>query len=192
MLVCKSLTMKQIIKLCLTSMLLFLMACSSNNPIPIVTGNTQEFFKYTVNNQPERIFDSYASGHFVASPTNDPYKRFFFRASSQETQAGSLIVDGDFTFQDWSVFMSSTNYNWGVSDGVTANFYFTELTPGNMFFSHPIVLPNNPVNCVVTVHPLNVGDYIEFTFSGDYLDASDTSIQGTVSGEGRIKRKADQ
>lgn len=184
--------MKTILKLTILYTFLLLFSCENDDDVIIPTGNTQEYFKYTLNNGTERIFDSYAAGHFVASNTNDPYKKFFFRAATQETQAGNLIVDADFTFQDWTTFLNTTNFTWGVSDGTTANFYFSELTPGNMFFSHPIILPSNPVNCIVTVHPVNVGDYLEFTFSGNYNEASDASIQGTVSGEGRIKRNADQ
>ena len=38
----------------------------------------------------------------------------------------------------------------------------------------------------------NCGDYIEFTFSGDYIDALDPTIQGYVEGEGRVLREIDQ
>ena len=55
-----------------------------------------------------------------------------------------------------------------------------------------MTLPDNHVNCFVTVHPNVVGDYLEFTFTGSYNEASNTSLQGTVSGEGRIRRIADQ
>ncbi len=54
-----------------------------------------------------------------------------------------------------------------------------------------MTLPTNPVNCLVTVHPNAVGDYLEFTFTGSYNEASNTSLQGTVSGEGRIRRIAE-
>lgn len=183
--------MKLISKFALAFGFFVLFSCGNDDTI-VPTGNTQEYFKYTLNNGAERIFDSYATGYYVASTTADPFKKFFFRASTQDTQGGSIKVDGDFTFTDFNTFINTSNFTWGISDGITANFYFSEISPGNVFLADQMTLPANPVNCLVTVHPNAVGDYLEFTFTGSYNEASNTSLQGTVSGEGRIRRIADQ
>ncbi|MFD2909552.1 hypothetical protein ACFSX9_12505 [Flavobacterium ardleyense] len=183
--------MNIVIKFVLIFGFFIFLSCGNDDTI-VPTGNTQEYFKYTLNNGTERVFDSYATGYFVASATADPFKKFVFRASTRDTQGGSIKVDGDFTFSGWTAFSNSTNFTWGVSDGLTANFYFSELTPGHIFFSDPLTIPTSPVTCVVTVHPAAVGDFLEFTFSGSYYDASNINLEGTVSGEGRIRRTADQ
>jgi len=100
----------------------------------------------------------------------------------------SVFVDADFTFQDFNAFLNTNTFNWGVSDGVTNNFYFYELSNSHPFMPSGVDFPPNPVVCTVTLHPTNLGDYLEFNFEGNFLYASDTSIQGFVSGEGRILR----
>ena len=174
----------------LTVILLLMSSCSSDDALT-PTGNTNEYFKYTVNNGVERVFDSQAKGWFTSN-TNSVYQKFFFRAGAETASGSSPIIDGSFTFQDFSMFTSTTNFSWGVSDGVTSNFYFTDIFAGHSFISSITNLPSSPILCTVTMHPVVVGDYIEFTFSGDYIDAVDPAIQGYIEGSGRVLREIDR
>ncbi|SFD51778.1 hypothetical protein SAMN04489722_11145 [Algibacter lectus] len=183
--------MNSILKSISLAVILLLIYNCSNDDALTSTGNTDEYFKYTVNNGVERVFDSQAKGWFTSN-TNSVYQKFFFRAGAETASGSSPIIDGSFTFQDFSTFTSTTNFGWGVSDGVTSNFYFTDVFAGNMFISSTTNLPSTPIMCTVTAHPVIVGDYIEFTFSGDYIDALDPTIQGYVEGEGRVLREMDQ
>ena len=165
--------------------------CNNDDDVVTPTGNTSEFFKYSINGGAERVFDSYATGRYTSN-TNSAFHKFTFRAGADTANGASLTVDGDFTFSDLNSFLTETNYIWGISDGITANFYFSEAnTNGIVFLPSPNVLPSNPVMVTVTIQPTTIGDYIEFTFSGDFLDATDNSIQGSVQGEGRIRRDND-
>ncbi|MGR7813880.1 hypothetical protein [Lacinutrix undariae] len=179
---------KKLKPLLLVILVLLVFNCSEDDTIT-PTLNTSEYFKYSINNGPERIFDTTAKGYYTSN-TNNAYDKFFFRAGANS--AASIYVDGDFTFQNMTTFINTNNFSWGISDGVNAKFYFTELTPGNVFFSDIINLPTNPVECIVTVHPTNVGDYLEFTFQGEYISVVGNLSQGTVSGSGRIYRLDDQ
>ncbi|WP_179335044.1 hypothetical protein [Winogradskyella costae] len=172
----------------LMALVLLSFSCSSDDDTIIPTLNTSEYFKYSINNGPDRIFDAYARGWYEPNP-NSTFEKFYFRAGAATADGSTVIVDADFTFQDFTSFTNTTNFNWGVSDGLTANFYFTELTPGHTFLTSWTVMPSNPVVCTITVHPVNVGDYIEFSFQGDYLLATDNSIQGSIIGEGRVLRE---
>lgn len=163
-------------------------SCASNDDITPTT-NTDEFFKYSIDGGPEIIFDQYATGNFFLTTTN-AFEKFSFRAGAEDANGNDTVVDGEFTFQDFATFSNTSTFNWGVSDGTTANFYFSQILAG--FVPSPNMVPSNLVVCTVTVHPANVGDYLEFTFSGDYLEATDTSIQRTLQGSGRIRRNADQ
>ncbi|WP_336127143.1 hypothetical protein [Mesoflavibacter sp. CH_XMU1422-2] len=51
------------------------------------------------------------------------------------------------------------------------------------FATHPIVAS------VTSANPSNIGDYLEFTFSGTFDDNGTTR---TISGECRVQRDADQ
>ncbi|TYB77311.1 hypothetical protein ES677_01125 [Bizionia gelidisalsuginis] len=167
-------------------------SCGNDDDAVITpTLNTSEYFKYTLNNGTERIFDASAKGYFTPN-TNSPFEKFYFRASAGSVNDASIFVDGDFTFPDFTTFTNESNFSWGISDGVTSNFIFTEFSPGHIFVSSITNFASSPVMCTVTVHPVNVGDYIEFTFEGDFLYATDTTAQGTIVGEGRILRKPDQ
>jgi len=184
--------MKKILRLIpLLIIVLLTFSCDNDDNVPSTVINTTEYFKYTLNSGQERVFDTYAKGHFTPN-TNSAFEKFFFRAGAETSSGASFHVDGDFTFQDFSAFTASNNFSWGVSDGITSNFYFTEISSGYVFMSSVTVLPSTPIQCNVTVHPTNVGDYIEFTFTGNYLDALDNTIQGHVEGEGRILREMDQ
>lgn len=186
--------MKTILKTLVVIVMLFTIGCSSDDTTITPTQNTNEFFKYSINGELERVFDVSAKGYHVAN-TGSASQKFTFRAIT-ETQSGNAFgVDGDFTFTDFSTFTMNNTFNWGNSDGITNNFYFNEITLGGFnFFPHPANMPSNPIVCTVTNHATNVGDYLEFTFSGDYIDAFDSSGQtvGTVSGSARILRTADQ
>lgn len=184
--------MKTILNFTLLISVFFVISCSNNNSSIVPTGNTQQYFKYTVDGGTERIFDSYAIGRYVpSSATTNPYESFKFRASTPDTQAGSFFVDASFTFQDWPSFLNTSNFLLGVSDGTSANFYFSELSSGNLFFPDLLIIPSNPINCLVTIYPVNVGDYMEFTFSGNYNDTSNPANLRSVSGSGRILRETD-
>ena len=175
-------------------------SCNDDNSPITPTNNTQEFFKYTINGGTERVFDSYAKGYHVTNTNSDgDFQKFTFRAVAETQNGGSLKVDGDFIYQDLTTFLNTSSFVWGSPDGgtqTTAKFYFSEqsIDGGFTFFPHPINLPSNPVVCTVTVNPNNVGDYIEFSFSGEYIDALDSSgnTTGTITGEARILRNSDQ
>jgi len=183
--------MNSILKSISLAVILLLIYNCSNDDALTSTGNTDEYFKYTINNGTERVFDSYAKGWFTSN-ANSVYQKFFFRAGAETASGSSPILDGSFSFQDFTAFTSTTNFSWGVSDGVTGKFYFTDFFAEQPFISSTTNLPSAPILCTVTMHPVNIGDYIEFTFSGDYIDALDPTIQGYVEGEGRVLREMDQ
>ena len=82
----------------LTVILLLMYSCSSDDALTS-TGNTDEYFKYTINNGTERVFDSQAKGWFTSN-TNSVYQKFFFRAGAETASGSSPIIDGSFTFQN--------------------------------------------------------------------------------------------
>lgn len=164
-------------------------SCGSDDDAVITpTQNTAEYFKYSIDNGPVRIFDLTAKGTHSTN-ANSLSERFAFRAGAGTANGSSVFVDADFTFQDFNAFLSTNTFDWGVSDGTSNNFYFYELSNSHPFVPSGVDFPPNPVVCTVTLHPTNVGDYLEFSFEGDFLYASDLSIQGFVSGEGRILRE---
>ena len=174
-------------------------SCNDNSPIA-PTNNLQEYFKYSVNGGTERVFDSYATGSQFASNTTsntNPFEKFTFRAGAETINGGSIIVDGSFIFPSFTTLPNTTSFSWGSFDGstpTTAKFYFSEITTaGFIFLPHPLNSPNNPIICTVTAHANSIGNFMEFSFTGAYIDATDSSgsTTGTVSGEGRIRRKSD-
>ena len=167
--------------------------CSSNDTIT-PTLNTDEYFKYTLNNGSERVFDQSITAHLVTNPSPN-YKRFFFRASASTTNGGSVYVDGDFIFQNYAAFTSTITIPWGSNPTtpIITSFYFTELfsDDGFRFFPHN-EYSSSPIDCTIITHALNIGDYLEFTFTGSYTHITDSTITGTITGSGRMKRENDQ
>ncbi|WP_028889335.1 hypothetical protein [Tenacibaculum ovolyticum] len=176
----------------LSTTLLTFNSCSNNDTItPIL--NTDEYFKYTLNNSTERVFDKNMTAYFVTNPSTT-YKRFYFRASANTTNGSSVYVDGNFTFFNYASFTAASSIPWGIpSTPIATNFYFTELfsEDGFKFFPHN-EYNSSPINCTIITHAFNVGEYLEFTFTGNYTHITDPSITGTITGTGRMKRESDQ
>jgi len=173
--------------------IIILGSCTNDDTItPIL--NTDEYFKYTLNNGPERVFDQSMTAYLVTNPSPN-YQRFFFRASASTANGGSVYVDGDFLFQNYAAFTSTTTVPWGSNPTppIVTSFYFTELfsADGFRFFPHN-EYNSSPIDCTIVIHALNVGDYLEFTFTGNYTHISDPSITGTITGSGRMKRENDR
>ncbi|SED17099.1 hypothetical protein SAMN04489761_4501 [Tenacibaculum sp. MAR_2009_124] len=171
--------------------LIHITSCSDSDGTITPTNNTQEYFKYTINGT-ERIFDVSMTAYRVINP-NPNYQKFFFRAGATQPGGASIYVDGNFTFSDLSSFLATTNVPWGAPDPNTSvlGFYFAEHTAANKFFPTAFYA-TSPIDCTIVMNANNVGDYLEFTFSGTYTDAIDSSINGPITGSGRMKRGADQ
>lgn len=165
----------------LTTLSIFLCSCSNNDPIA-PTGNTTEYFKYTVDNGTEQVFDFEIESHFESVGQSPIAITYEFNAVAQTNNTDSSIkrLSGAFSFANESTFFTNNNYSWGASDGTNVKFYFSSIR--NDF----LIGYNQAITCNISIHPTNVNDYIEFSFSGNYTDTSGNSH--TIQGEARIKR----
>ncbi|WP_165748345.1 hypothetical protein [Cellulophaga sp. Z1A5H] len=168
---------------------IYLVSSCSSDDGSSTTGNTQEYFKYTVDGV-ERIFDNEVEIHIETSSTTNLIK-FEFNANGISPNTNDFRrVAGTFSFPDMATFNSSTIYDWGVSDGVTKGFYFSETTSTNLFFISPDFSINPITATITTAIPTNVGDFIEFSFTGSYVDSANATH--SISGVCRAERDLDQ
>ncbi|WP_290700263.1 hypothetical protein [Lacinutrix sp.] len=181
--------MKTILKtLILTVFLTLAFNCSDDDDGTTTTGNTQEYFKYTIDGV-ERIFDFEVEGHFETDATT--IDKFEINASGEQPSGSLRRIAAAFTF-DNTAFMPSTTYNWGIAQdsNTTEKFYFAESTSTNLFIltadfsAHPIVATVIPPN------PVNVGEYLEFTFTGTFQDGN--NVTRSIDGLCRVQRGMDQ
>lgn len=93
---------KTLKRLLLVVLVLLVFNCSEDDTIT-PTLNTSEYFKYAINNGPERIFVTTVKGYYTSN-TNNAYDKFFFRVGANS--ASSVYVDGNFTFQDMTAFIN--------------------------------------------------------------------------------------
>lgn len=181
--------MKIVLKISLLLTLVFIVACSNDDDGSTTTGNTNEYYKYTIDGV-ERIFDYEVEGH-LETDTSTIIDIFEINASGQQPSGDLRRIAASFSFDSNGVFMPATTYNWGLAldSSPTEKFYFAESTSSNLFVlsgdftTHPIVAT------VTSAIPSNIGDYLEFTFSGTFDDNGTTR---TISGECRVQRDADQ
>lgn len=166
-------------------------SCNNDDGIQPANNNTAEYFKYTLDGN-ERVFEGFMNAYYVANP--DPnFEKFTFRAGANTTNGGSIYVDGDFTFPNYSSFVAINSIPWGFTDTTNTTFYFSEFLSDDGFS----FIPHHDyafsiIDCTITQHAPNVGDYLEFAFTGTYALATDSSVTGTILGSARMLRDADQ
>jgi len=171
------------------SITLFIFNCSDDDDGTSTTGNTQEYFKYTIDGV-ERIFDFDVEAH-LETDTGSIIDRYEINASGISANETVRRIGASFSFDSNGPFMPNTMYNWGLAldSDTTEKFHFAESTVSNLFilsadFSlHPITAT------LISTVPSNVGDYLEFTFTGNFDDNGTTK---SISGECRVQRDADQ
>jgi len=179
--------LKNTLVLILFTTLIF--SCSSDDDGSTTTGNTDEYFKYTIDGV-ERIFDNSVEGH-LETDNSTIIDRFEINATGIQPNGDVRRIGGSFSFDSNGAFMPNTTYNWGLAldNDTTEKFHFIETT-----FSHPFALsydisPNLIIASITSTIPNNVGDYLEFTFTGTFDDNGTTR---SISGECRVQRDADQ
>jgi hypothetical protein len=170
--------------------LLVFISCNPDDDATNTTGNTQEYFKYTVDGI-ERVFDNEVEAHYEAT-SNTTVRLFEINATGLYASEGVRRIAAVFSFRNPpTTVLNANNYPWGLQDGSPSStqqhFYFSESTP-----NHPFVLDlNHPINAQITsTIPTNVGDYVEFTFSGTFTDHN--NVQHNILGECRVQRDVDQ
>lgn len=169
-------------------LILLTFSCSNDDDGSTTTGNTNEYFKYTIDGV-ERIFDYEVEGH-LETDTSTIIDRFEINASGQQPSGDLRRIAASFSF-DSNTFMPSTSYDWGLAldNDTTQKFYFAESTSTNLFILSGS-FTDNPITATVTsANPTNIGDYLEFTFSGTFDDNGTTR---NISGECRVQRDTDQ
>lgn len=167
--------------------IIFSFISCDNDDGSTTTGNTLEYFKYTIDGS-ERIFDYEVEGH-LETQTTTSIDIFEINASGQQPSGNLRRVAAAFSFVNTGAFLPSTTYNWGLAldNTPTEKFYFSESTPTNLFLlsqTQPIV------TTITSTIPNNIGDYLEFTFTGTFQDGN--NVTRTISGECRVQRGADQ
>lgn len=181
--------MKSILKFSLLFILVLNLACSSDDDGSTTTGNTDEYFKYTIDGV-ERIFDYSVEGH-LETDNSTIIDRFEINATGQQPSGDLRRIAVAFSFDSNGAFMPNTTYNWGLAldNSPTEKFYFSESTSSNLFIlsgdfsTHPIVAT------ITSAIPSNVGDYLEFTFVGTF---DDNGTSRSISGVCRVQRDANQ
>lgn len=99
-------------------------SCGSDDDAVITpTQNTAEYFKYSIDNGPVRIFDLTAKGTHSTN-ANSLSERFAFRAGAGTANGSSVFVDADFTFQDFNAFLSTNTFDWEYQMGPQIIFIF--------------------------------------------------------------------
>jgi len=181
--------MKLIMKRVLILMLLLIVACESDDGSSN-TGNTDEYFKYTINGV-ERVFDYQVESH-RETQSNSIIHSYEISALGLRSDGEFRRVAATFFFDGNGTFMPTNTYEWGYTfpNDLTPRFYFAESTMSN-FFLIEADFAMHPITATVTsAIPSNVGDYIEFTFTGMYKDQN--GVMQPISGECRAQRDADQ
>lgn len=181
--------MKTILKISLLLTLVFIVACSSDDDGSTTTGNTDEYFKYTIDGV-ERIFDYEVEGH-LETETSTIINRFEINATGLQPNGDIRRIGGSFSFDSNGAFMPASTYNWGLAldNTPTEKFYFGETTSSHPFLLSFDISPNLIIASITSTIPNNVGDYLEFTFTGTFDDNGTTR---NISGECRVQRDADQ
>lgn len=179
--------MKTLLKLSLLLVTLIITSCGSDDDGSTTTGNTQEYFKYTVDGV-ERIFDYQVEIH-LETETGNAIDRLEINASGLYQDGSLRRIAGNFFFPNTNFLQSNSNCNWGFSDGTSHNYMFAESTQNHLFLINNNFLLH-PIVANVTSIPTAIGDYIEFTFTGTYTD-NNNAIH-TISGLGRAQREIDQ
>jgi len=158
----------------LLTIALAIFSCSSDDDGSTTTGNTDEYFKYTIDGV-ERIFDNSVEGH-LETDNSTVIDRFEINATGIQPNGDLRRIGGGFSFDSNGAFMPNTTYNWGLAldNDTTEKFHFIETT-----LSHPFALSldftANPIIASITsTIPNNVGDYLEFTFKGTFDDNGTT------------------
>jgi hypothetical protein len=180
--------MRKIIYLLL--LLCFVTACDNDDDGSTTTGNTDEYFKYTIDGE-ERIFDYDVEGH-LETETSTLIDKYEINASGQQPSGNLRRIAAVFTFDSAGAFMPNTSCNWGIQQNTNASaeFYFAENTSSNLFILSPD-FSSHPITATVTsAIPNNIGDYMEFDFTGTFLD--ENNVTHNISGTCRVKRDADQ
>lgn len=183
--------MKNLLKLSLLILIFQFAACSDSDDGSTTTGNTDEYFKYTADGV-ERIFDYTIEGH-KETQTNSNVATFEINASGQQPNGDLRRVAFTFFFDANGALLPTTSYPWGYPDpnAPTSTAYFAENTISNPFLLS-VNYSENPIDVTITsAIPNNVGDYLEFSFTGMYTDMA-TNTMKTISGECRVQRDADQ
>ena len=164
--------------------------CSNDDDGSTTTGNTDEYFKYTIDGV-ERIFDYEVEGH-LETQTTTSIDIFEINASGQQPSGDLRRIAAAFSFINTGAFLPNTTYNWGLAldNAPTEKFYFSESTSSNLFVLSPDFNTHPIVATITSTIPNNVGDYLEFTFTGTFQD--DNNVTRTISGECRVQRDADQ
>ena len=170
----------------IASFALLLFSCSSDDDGSTTTGNTQEYFKYTIDGV-ERIFDFEVEGH-LETDTSTIIDRYEINASGQQPSGDLRRIGASFSFDSNGAFMPNIIYNWGLAQDsdTTEKFYFAESTSSNLFL---LSITQSISTTLTSAIPSSLGDYLEFTFSGTFDDNGTTR---TISGECRVQRDADQ
>jgi len=165
-------------------------SCSDDDDGSTTTGNTQEYFKYTIDGV-ERIFDYDVEAH-LETDSSTIIDRYEINASGQQPSGDLRRIGASFFFDSSGAFMPNTTYNWGYADDTNteAKFHFAESTFSNLFILTPDFTTHPIVTTVTSPTPTNIGDYLEFEFSGTFQD--DNGNTKTISGVCRVQRDADQ
>lgn len=171
-------------------MLCIVTSCNNDDDGSTTTGNTDEYFKYSIDGL-ERIFDYEVEAHLETDLTTliDKYE---INASGQQPSGDLRRIAAVFTFDSSGLFLPNSTYNWGVAqdNNPAAKFYFAENTSTN-FFILSADYSVHPIDAEVTsANPINIGDYITFTFNGTFQD--ENNVTHNIDGMCRVKREVDQ
>jgi hypothetical protein len=184
--------MKNIIKtLAIIALAVITISCNTDDGTS-TTGNTQEYFKYKIDDGPVRTFDYQAEGH-LETDTSSIIDRYEINAIGISADTGEVRrIGGSFTFDSSGPFMPNTVYNWGwaTDNDPTAKFFFIERTPSNLFALSLDFTMSAIITEVTSPNPTNIGDYLEFVFAGTYQDAN--NVTHSIEGQCRVLRDMDQ
>lgn len=166
-----------------------IISCDSDDGTS-TTGNTDEYFKYSINGV-ERIFDNDVEAH-LETDSGTIIDRYEINANGVSSNGNFRRIGASFSFNSNNGFLPSTTYDWGLAlDGdPVQKFYFSENTLGNLFILSPDFNQHPIVTNITSSIPVSIGDYIEFTFTGTFTDDSG-NIQ-SITGECRAQRDLDQ
>ncbi|WP_458626833.1 hypothetical protein [Winogradskyella sp. PC D3.3] len=165
-------------------------SCSNDDDGSTTTGNTDEYFKYTIDGV-ERIFDYDIEAH-LETDSSTLIDKYEINASGQQPSGDLRHISAVFTFDSTGAFLPNIIYNWGVMQNVNSSegFYFAENTLSHLFMLSPDFTIHQISATVTSAIPTSIGDYIEFEFSGTFTD--DSNVTHNISGVCRVKRDADQ
>ena len=187
--------MKTITKLSLLFIVMFMVACTSDDTITPTPINTDVFFKYTLNGGAEKEVEFFQYEAYFGDATGQATDNFDFKIQGSSSFLENIT--GAFRFPDgtFSTFLSnpvSTTYLWGYPGTVpnptnsTALYFFDTISPNVLY---PAL--DSAITTTITEYPSTVGDYITFNFTGTYSDSSNNTT-GTISGSARLKRGDDR